>query len=430
MKKVMKQKSFKAFVRSIIPRLILKRIYRRAAFSYIGSISPPSNPDRRSMLIINHFFDQDVRALAYADDCFNRVEIRAERLFKGARIFFRRDVQDLKAPYVTEEPSNLADYRQECELIFERLRQRFNPSVIVVTSDNFYWVREFIHVARQAGVRVVVLDKEGVLTPHTFKDGARRTRDYAPFMSDHIYVYSDRQREYWKNIGALNNQITVVGQPRSDLFYRERNCNVDGCFEKPQPLVTLFSYEDTAYIKFLRSNEDVSWRAMKTETHDTVYGFAQEHPDWNFVIKTHPQQQDLEELQARYRGLENLRVIGGSALANELIQRSELLIMFQTISLIEAMFMNKRVVYTAWDRHYARFQDDILPFHKAAGIRVAETYEQFMEICRRFFKGDHSDFEFSEEALAGRNRFIDGYLHRPDGHVCERFFEAVSRLVS
>jgi CDP-glycerol glycerophosphotransferase (TagB/SpsB family) len=314
-------------------------------------------------------------------------------------------------------------------MIFDRLRSRFGIDLIITPSDEFYWIREFITVAKEQGVRTVIVDKEGTKSPQYFEAQSARTRRCAPCISHHVYVWSERQRQYWDKIGVVDKNISIIGQPRSDLFYIEKKNEVDRLFSKTQPLVTFFSYEDNAYIPVdIAYREGVTWGKMKTETHDELYRLAQRYRNYNFVVKTHPQQMDLEELQAKYR-LENFRVIGGSSVANELIQRSELIIAFQTTAIIEAMFLNKAIIYTYWDPLIPRFREDLLPFHKAKGILVARSLEEFRRMCQRFLGGDRSQFNFSKEELKERDRFVNEYLYRPDGHVCERFYRSVKQFV-
>jgi hypothetical protein len=313
--------------------------------------------------------------------------------------------------------------------MFDLINERFAPSAVIFTADNFYWAREMVALAKDRGVKVLVVDKEGVITPHYFKAGAARYRTYAPFISDHIFVYSERQRAYWQEAGAAPERISVVGQLRSDLFYREQGAIVDSMFSRSQPLVTFFSYEDDAYVTMLQKGARRTWQQMKVQTHEAVFALAGSHPDHNFVIKTHPQQSDLDYLQARYAGLPNLRVVGGSATGNELIQRSELIIAFQTTAVIEAMFMDKRVIYTAWDPNYDHFAADILPLHDAPGIQVVRTLEAFHQLCRNFFSGDRLQFSLTPEMRREREKFVDSYLYRPDGHACERFIRNLSELL-
>ena len=424
----LKQKVYQG-VRNILPRRLVRLIYRKFIFRYINNLHANHDSDRKTILAINHYYDQDLRALTMANEKYNLVIIDGTKLSKVNSIYFSLPVRRLEVPYESEPPAHRLLYRQECRLILDRLERRFQPRLLLTGSDNYCFVREFIAAARERGMPTLVLDKEGIISPYYFEAGARRISELAPFMSDHIFVWSERQRQFWMKVGVAEGHITVIGQARSDLFYREQSRVLDKYFPVVKPLVTLFSYEDVAYVPIAVLHEGVSWREMKCQTHDYIYAAARAHPEYNFVIKTHPQQSDLAELQSAYR-LDNLVVIGGASTANELIQRSELIIAFQTTAIIEAMFLGRRVIYTAWDANYARFASDLLPFHKAPGIVVADSRGRFDAVCARFFSGDHSDFQFPAEDMAARDAFVNEYLYRPDGHVCERFFEAIDRFVA
>lgn len=397
---------------------------------YIDNLEIEIDPSRKTLLIINHYYDQDIHALELANTDYNLVVIDGPELFKGGKIYFGDDVMRLRAPYADVPTDLRARFRDDSRMIFDRLFNRFPISVTITASDNFWWVREFIAVGKERGVKTVVLDKEGTRSPYAVRGETERIRRFAPFMSDHIFVWSKRQRQFWCDAGVANEDITVIGQPRSDLFFKEHRHEIDHNFPKVQPLITLFSYEDTAYIPPAQVVAGgPSWREMKHETHEAMARMAQSHAEYNFVIKAHPQQSDLSKLQRLYRR-ENLAVIGGSSVANELIQRSELIIAFQTTAAMEAMMLGKPVIYTSWDDHYTRFASDLLPFHDAPGIVVADSFDRFHDVCSHFLSGDRSDFQFSPEICSAREQFVNEYFYNPDGHVCERFFEHIGRFVS
>lgn len=116
----------------------------------------------------------------------------------------------------------------------------------MTASNIFYWVREFIRAARETDVKTVVPDKRRILSPLYSPAQAKRIREFAPIMSGHIFVRSERQRKFWNSIGVDDPEITVIGQPRSDLLFRERQNSTDCVFHKGRPLVTPFSYMDDA----------------------------------------------------------------------------------------------------------------------------------------------------------------------------------------
>lgn len=418
--------SFMKIFRKILPVKVSAVIYRVLAVIYIYRLKCDHDKNRKTILMLNHFYSQDIKAITLANEKYNILVVDTSVLFKGAKIFFSEKVIDLLAPYDQEDGESLAQYRKECAIIFNRLKKKFGVDIIVTAADNYYWVREFIKEAKSRKVRTVVLDKEGLISPHSFESEAERTRKYAPFMSDYIYVWSERQREYWEKIGVKKELITVIGQPRSDLFYKKNQFKVDEYFEKSKPIITFFTYEDDAYIpRELVQNEQLSWRKMKKQTQEFLYQMATENEKFNFVFKAHPQQLDLEELRKKYNR-QNLKVIGGSEVSNELIIRSELIIAFQTTAVLEAMFMGRKVVYTGWDEVEERLKHEILPFKEAQGLLVANSYEDFKIICKEFFAGKCEKFIFTAEQIEAKNKFVSNYFYKPDGHVSKRFFTCIS----
>ncbi|MFH1700236.1 MAG: hypothetical protein ABIE07_06580 [Candidatus Zixiibacteriota bacterium] len=409
-------------------RQIKRIIYRYLVGKYINGLNPEYDPAKKTILALNHFYDQDLFALARVNEKYNFIIVDAPRLVRGGKLFFSNDVIQINAPYVNESEANRRAWKTECRHIFKLLNRRFNINLIITPSDIFWWIRELIAVGHDHDIKTFVIDKEGLISPFDFDAEAKRIRERAPFISDHIFVWSDRQKQYWQKIGVPEKLITVLGQPRSDLFHCQQNEAIDKYFNSSRPLITLFSYEDTAYVPPYLARQGINWNTMKTETHDFIFDLAKGNPKYNFVIKTHPQQSDLAFLHEKYQ-LDNLAVIGGAAVANELIQRSELIIAFQTTGVIEAMFMNKKVIYTCWDENYRDLINDILPFHDAPGIVTAKSFEDFKKICQRFFNQDRKDFNFSEENIKKREAFINKYLHKPDGHVSSRFFEAIDTMI-
>lgn len=414
-------------IRTILPRPVQRRIYRFLAHRYIVGLNPQFDLAKKTILAINHFYDQDLRALSLANRDYNLAIVDAPALVRGAKLYFSRPVVDLQAPYNSEPATNRTAWREECDLIMEELIRRFHVGLLLTGADVYYWIRELIAAARHRGIKTVMIDKEGIISPHGFDGVAEMIRTAAPPVSDHMFVWSNRQRQFWNHVGVPDERITIVGQLRSDLFHHEHRRLVDVLFPSAQPLVTLFSYEDSAYIPL--EKRTFNWQRMKQETHHEIMTLAGEFPQFNFVIKTHPQQSDLRELKDRYQR-ENLIVVGGAALANELIQRSELVIGFQTTAIIEAMFMGRHTIYTCWDQACAELRDDIMPYHEAQGICKAETFEKFRRVARKFLAGDHSDFAFSPDETAARAQFVNRYLYRPDGHVAERLLTQIGRFMA
>ena len=412
-------------VKGLIPALAQRQYYRNHRMSYIRSINQTIDSTKPTVIVLNHFFDQDCRALeAAATDC-NLVVLDAPLLVKGSYLYFENRIIELAAPYESSKPEDRARWRSECERIWSEIVKRWNPTWIVASNDNFYWIRELIPVAQSHGCKVAILDKEGTISPHSWHFEAERARKFAPCISDLVCVWSKRQAEFWQRIGMPSERIRVVGQPRSDLWYAELTNEVDSYFDKVQPLVTFFSYDDNAYIPLeLYISEQFTWHQMKTETHELIARLAHSHPDINFVIKTHPQQTDRVELAQRYN-LRNLKVISGSSCANELIRRSLCIVAFQTTAVIEAMALGRPTIYTNWDEHIPMLQDEILPLADAPGITTARSVNECAAAIECAIQTDTLSLIPDETTTRARQAFVDQYFYNPDGHASKRFFTAL-----
>ena len=418
----------KRLIRPVIPLQMVMAYHRRKRLEYIASLSPTLVPGRRTVLAVNHHCDQDYAAIARVNSHVNFVEVIAGTLFMGSSNYFTDDVEFIRAPYDSEPTGHRVRYRAESRLIYDRLRERFPFDLILVPNDNYFFIREFIDIAHGDGIKTVVLDKEGIISPHSYLAESKRARDYTPVIADHIFVWSYRQKSFWGEKGVPPERITVVGQPRSDLLFQPPGNELDRYFEVRQPLVTAFSFLDTAYMPSAYVNETGgSWSAMKADLHEAVAALAERHPGYNFVIKCHPQQRDLKSIRKKYERA-NVRVIGGAALGNELILRSELVIAFQTTALIEAMLVGNKAIYAAWDPQIKTLEEYLLPFHRASGIILAESPGHLHEVADRVLSGDGTDFTFSAQEQERRREFVDGYLYSADGHASERFLEALERF--
>jgi len=419
-----------AVLRPLTPVAARKVYHRHKRLKYIEGLNVSIDLSRRTILAINHHCDQDYEAITAINRRFNIVEVVAGTLFMGSSNYFTDEVEFIHAPYDSEPESNRRAYRLESQLIYDRLRRRFPFDLIIVPNDNYFFLRELIDIAHGDGIPTVILDKEGTITPHSYHSESKRAREFTPLVADHVFVWSHRQKSFWQEKGVAADKITVVGQPRSDLLLQIRGNRLAEYFRKEQPLVTAFSYLDTAYMPSdYVAQRSASWRAMKDATHMAVGQLAETFPQFNFVIKCHPLQRDLDAVTRHYER-DNLRVIGGSALGNELIQKSELIIAFQSTALIEAMLVGRNAIYTGWDPQIAELQEYLLPFHTTSGIVKAGSPEMLRAVAERYLSGDKSDFTFTDEELAKRREFVSTYLFRPDGHASERFLAEVERLLS
>lgn len=376
------------------------------------------------VLVINHHFDQDIEALVNgcSEHCSFFV-VKCMPFFNQALRFFRNNNErDGLIPY-SDLPKNITnEYRKLCRLLFNDLYSIFPFSVVIMPSDSFWWIREFLDVVREDGIKCIVLDKEGTITPYSFEVHSEHIRVRFPFMSDYLLVWSERQKKFWKKAGAPENVIKVVGQPRSDFFFQEHRWKTRKALglSEYKKIILFFTFDVDAYINVFPEEEikreGYSWIALRNEINSVLLGFAKRNPDICIVIKVHPQQSDINYVRQLIKeiNLPNFRLAEGAAISSQLIVNSDLIIGFQTTALIEAMLTRKPVFYAAWGTTEEKLREELIPFHKTCGLDRIASPGELNDKLNLWSKGLQVGGDITQ-----RKAFTDPYLNA-DGHVCKR----------
>lgn len=403
--------------------IVKKFLYKVRSFLLIKLTKLPKN-NKKNIIFINHRFDQDIRSIKKSFNDFNVITIDGPKVFAFARFFFTKQVRDLwDVCDLQTKNNNPNGYRVECEKILKNLISKGSVDFLMYPSDNYFWIREFIKVAKDNKIPCLVLDKEGTISPHHFETESSRIRKYAPFISDQIFVWSKRQKRYWEHAGAPENSIHVVGQVRSDLL-----------FDKPSPKekkythnVLFFTYEDTAYIPHELVEKGETWQELKNDTHELLLDFARKFPNVFFVVKAHPQQDDLKKIQKQMTR-KNIKVIGGSATATELIINADIVISFQSTVVLESLLLKKPTIYTDWTNLVQATRNTILPFFDLPCVHTSKSKENLQTVLNNFLNNNRKDFNFSTEEWKRAKEFINIYIENADGNVSKRLNDLLLEL--
>ncbi len=384
------------------------------------------------MLIINHHFDQDIEALLTScADAFQFLIADCMPLFGEALLHFESMAeQDGIVPYGDLDVNALLAYRRVCGRLFADLQRIFPFDLIMMPSDSFWWIREFLMVAGERGVPRVVLDKEGTISPYSYHVHAAQIRTKFPFISDELLVWSERQRQFWIRAGAPEGRIAIVGQPRSDFFFNRARWISKGALglEAARRMVLFFTFDVDAYINIYPAEEvqreGLTWEPLRDEAHQVLVAFARTHPDLDIVVKAHPQQADIAAVREAFAGakLGNIKVMDGAGISNHLIVNADLIVGFQTTALIEAMLTDKPVIYTQWGPTEAKLRHDLIPFDACDGLEHARSAEHLVQLLEAWSAGRPI-----RGAPAARRKFTDEYLHA-DGMVANRLKQALMRI--
>ena len=370
---------------------------------------------RGGVLFFDHFYTQDVNELsrAFKSRCVSVDVIDSAQIFKGAYLFFDKDVRDLNSRYMLSKglKGNFFLWFSKCVDVY--FRYLFGYRTLILPSDNYYWVREFILICQEKGVTVIVVDKEGMISPYDYEAEATRILQYAPPICDAMYVWSDRQRRYWIKAGFKDESIHVLGQPRSDILFRASRNRSDG----NNSLVLHFTFDDYAYIPPAFVADGVNWKLLKSELAEKLELYAVNNPAENVVVKAHPQQSDFAQLKSRFKA-KNVTVIGGSAEALTLMSQARVVIAFQTTAVLEALLIGVPVIYPAWYETSDELEKLLLPFREAPGISKASSPEHLYSMI----EGSRAPIE---NKRADVSSLISTYFFKPDGGTSQRIVDHI-----
>ncbi len=373
--------------------------------------------ERLQVLALDHFFDQDLRALE-AHSRLNVRRIAYQRLRGPAMRALGSAVAIGLDTY--SRPDLEARRRHYAEWLCGEVRRMYLEQafdIIVLPSDTLFYVRSLPDAAHAHGIPVVVVQKETTVSVGTMQDHSADMRAAAPFISDFMTVCSERHMEFWLRAGADRSLIQVTGQPRFDMYAKQRSRPPSS-----RPRVLLLSYALDAYVPTAaRGSQPSAWRQLRDDTEAVLLAAARSGA-CEVMVKCHPQQDRRVEAArlARKAGSawrRGFSVAATDADTRSLIVTSDAVVGFQTTALYEAVAARKPVVYAAWGEEYERFRERLIPFEEAPDgcLRQASSAEHLAELL-------HDARPAPGPACAAWYEEALGHI---DGHATER---VVARL--
>jgi hypothetical protein len=332
------------------------------------------------VLALDHYFDQDLRAL----EAHPNVDVRRfpyQRLRAPAlRMLGPRVARGLHA---YNDPALGAARRRYAVWLEGEVRRLYLErafDVIVLPSDTLFYVRALPAAAHRLGLPVVVVQKETTVSEATMETFSAELGTEAPFISDFMTVCSQRQREFWIRTGANGDRIDVTGQPRFDVYASSTPQSASA-----RRRVLFLSYALDAYVPGAgRGNGLRTWEPLRDATESALVECARAGT-CEVIVKCHPQQ-DRRAVARHLTGLvgggrtPRVTLADADADTRELINNADVVVGFQTTALFEAVAARREVVYAAWGDAYERYRSGLIPFHDAPRecVHHAESREMLV----------------------------------------------------
>lgn len=380
------------------------------------------------LLVLDHFFSQDIEALegALADGetlrtvDYDLLRSEALRIFPpsvagGLEEFARPDLQDERRRYA-------AKLREMLEEEFMRAPY----DAFVSPSDIFFYVRAAPEICHDLGVPFVVVQKETTISG-LIMDFAETVEAYAPPIADHMTLCGERLRDFWVKGGADPATMTVTGQPRFDFFRRPELWPDGPGYGSDGPVALFFSYHVDHHHPTEGQGIPV-WEKLHRETEEGLWRLARE--GWRVLVKPHPQQPWQSE-RRRIRGEvgdlldERVFLVDPQADARRLIVTADVVVGFQSTALIEALLARRPVVYTGWDEEAKGLTSQLIPFGE---------WPELLSVVEQ-----RSEFEHAVEGARGRrfgpdeeariDAIVERYLGLIDGRATERTMQVLREQV-
>jgi hypothetical protein len=378
--------------------------------------------DRIRVLALDHYFDQDLRAL----EANPRLEVRRfpyQRLRGPAlRIMGRAVATGLDAFARTELEPARREYAAWLASEVRRLYLERAFDVIVLPSDTFFYVRSLPQAAHSLGLPVVVVQKETTISVDTMQTHSAHVGELAPMVADFMTVCSARHKEFWLRTCADGDRIEVTGQPRFDVY-----ASPASRVERRRRQVLFLTYELDAYVPGAGGGLGLhTWEPLRDGTEQVLLDAARSGL-CEVVVKCHPQQDRRAEaarLSRRAGSLWNrgISIASPDADTRELIVAANVVVGFQTTALYEAVAARRSVVYAAWGEAYERFRDQLIRFDEAPTgcLQHAESAEDLAAfLANPATPPDAPCAGWYEEALGA-----------VDGHATDRVAERLAAVAA
>jgi hypothetical protein len=313
--------------------------------------------------------------------------------------------------------------------------------------DTPYW-RDIALGVEELGVPFVVLFKETTHPPGQLRTIAPLIRRYVPVTARQVLVNSAMTAEYMVACGADAANVHVVGQPRFDVYATPRT------FDRPAGTARRFlflTYEFDAYRpnavrdgradrvrEFLIASGghlpatlpppvDQTWLGLRCDTERVLIASAAAEGA-SVVVKPHRQMDQVDlafdrsfvESQADAMGV-SLRYAPATDELSPLLAEADVVLGFQTTVLLEAMALEKQVVYATWGGEVDGSDDELIPFAAWGDvIGVARSPDDLRAVLA------HAS---GAEAARSRGRArAEEWLGPLDGRAAERVWGMLTRF--
>jgi hypothetical protein len=372
----------------------------------------------RILCLSKPVFAQDVAAVARRSQRLTFLSLPGIAL----REVVRRHVRDVGCltdatyhPLVDGTPEQ-ARIRADMRVLFGVLHKRLAFDAVFVGNFTYPHQQEFFRVARESGVPVVVLYKEGMIPGGKAAYAGSQLLGTKQFHAGRILFYNESSREMLLTArvpGLEAEQTAVVGVPRFDDYFASPSRPPE------QPHIVLFAFSPewkAAYLAPDQSRHPAFTDRLAHFQADFVR-YAAERPDVTVTIKTKTAVGAIDDVRRLLEGCGISRMPGNVRVTSAgdppaLLRRATAAAGYSSTTLLESLMLRVPVICPALD--------DILP------NEVVDYFDEAPDAVTRV--GSYAALRAALDQpsrlaapdAATRDRVLTPLVYRTDGRASER----------
>jgi hypothetical protein len=296
-------------------------------------------------------------------------------------------------------------------VVARHILTKHRPSVVITTDTADSRTRIFTSLCIQMGIPCMDVQ---------FGLAGDEAVEWRFLLANYAAVWGDSSKDALLKQRVQSERIRVTGSPRHDLLinkdkdilYRERKKL--GIPETNAVILLASTYH-------FKSTNHVDVRILHS-MQLAISNAALKRPGITLIVKPHPHE-DVLETRKLFSKSDNIVFVDKNIEINILIGLCDAFISYGSTATIDALVAGKFTVtpiFPGW-----LFSSDI--FKQSGATLVPETSEEIDDIFESITNGTYR--KIKETLEFSRQKFINKYLFKPDGHASSRIANLVSELI-
>lgn len=389
-----------------------------------------------NVLILNHHFSQDINELEYFNSNMHTIKLISPDYFaRHAKRLFPNEVfgTDLSIYFKKKYNNYRNKYRKVAFKLIYDLYKIFQFDVFIIPSDTYFYIRDVIDACEDLKIPVIVIQKELGVSKYSLENHASQIFETFPVKCTWMTTCSEESKKFWIKAGGESDKISVIGQPRFDYYFRDNSSETCLLNNEPDKTKILFlSYDLDAYSED-RTTGKISepWKKLHEDTLNILLKIAS-NSSVVVYVKPHPQYygNNLSKFFEKVHYHKNIILLPGNVDTRKLLLEADIIIGFQTTTILEAMIISQKVIYTYWTEEVIALKENLLPYHEMNDcLSIAKStieLENLLLDKTKIIGGN----EISDVQLTKRKKYFSDFFGPIDGLSSLRAWSIIDQIYS